>query len=296
MKRFLLLTFLLSSTFVRAEELRVSVAPQFKDQIIELSNLFGQKNPEWKVIVASGPAADIAKQIETDAPIDVFIGNDPETLERLKEKNLITANSITTLLYDDLVIVTLVDNPVVVKDAKDLLYPGLTGIALLSEKNELGADTRKYLTNLGLLDSLNGKIQEAKNERGAMDAVKSGSAGWTFSYKSDAVKAKKLRIIWEVPEKEVTGLEFSAAVVTASKKADKAELFIDLLQSKIAGRIFENAGYRLASEAQTNTGAVALTAQTKPKGSTQTQVSSGATQSQPAAGQEQKKKKKKKKP
>ncbi|PWT87582.1 MAG: molybdate ABC transporter substrate-binding protein [Acidobacteria bacterium] len=286
MKRLILVPFLLLASFAFAEELHVSVVPAIRDQVKELSSLFEQKNSGWNVVLQDDFAEDIEKQIERDAPIDVFIGNDPQIWQHLNRKKLIDENSLKTIVYDDLVIVTFIENPMQVKEAKDLVYDGMTNVPLVPAETELGEDIREFLTDLGILDSVTPKIQEAKNLKTAMDIVKTGTAAWTFAYESEATKAKRLRIIWDVPETEVSGTEFGVAIISSSKNKDKAKAFVDLLSSQIAARIFENAGYRLATVAQGPGGPVASSV-----------AQAGQTQTAPGGhGHGEKKKNKKKKP
>lgn len=225
---------------------------------MELSRMYEKTHPGWQIVVDTAPSTDIARQIETGADIDIFIGSDGEAWKRLNKEGLVPDDIVVPLYESDIMIVASEENPIEVKEPKDLLPADLKKVPLMPETTVFGKNVREYMDDtLGILDSLpTDKIQEVKTVREAVDLVKGGEATWTFASGHDLARSKKLKVIWIASDEDFPGIMFCGAIIPTSKHAAEAKEFLDAMQTTIAARIFENAGYRQASLPQIASGAV----------------------------------------
>ena len=254
----MLIFVLFSWSFASAEELHVSVVATIKDYVMEIARLFEKNHEGWQVIVDAAPSADIGRQIETGANIDVFIGSDGVTWNKLDKEKFVPDDVVVPLYETDIVIVAAEEDPIVIKEPKDLLTTDLKPVPLMAATTAFGKAVRDYMDDpLEILDSLPAdKIVEVKTVREAVDMVKGGKATWTFAFAHDVARSKKLKVLWIASDDDLPGVEFNGAVIPASKHQEMVKQFLDAMQTTIAARIFENAGYRLASVEQLASGAV----------------------------------------
>lgn len=64
------------------------------------------------------------------APADLFLSAAPKNMDALIEKDLIDANQRTTLLYNDLVVVTAADTDLSIINLEDLTSSDITTVAI----------------------------------------------------------------------------------------------------------------------------------------------------------------------
>lgn len=259
------------------EELRVSAPTNLKTPLIEISKFFEQKNPEWKVVLRFSGSSDVARQIELNAPIDVFL-SDEKSMNRLQEKDLILENSRQPLLSAAVVAIAPFDfTEVEFKEPKDLIVEPIHRFAVCEESVPFGKQSQAYVKKLGLT-TFPDKTMYTKDIHKAFGAVKSGEAKWTFVYEPDAIKSKRVKVLFNIPESEIPGISFAAAIPSKSVQQETAKQYLGTLNSIFARKIFENAGFTLLSsppllETQTKPAKKQPQTQTKPaKKTLQTQT------------------------
>jgi spermidine/putrescine-binding protein len=213
------------------------------------------------------------------------------------------------LFTNPVVAVSTEENESEMPDPKNMNADNFKKIALISEKSPLGKLVRAYLEPLGLKDVPAEKKVEVADSKAAMDAVKNGEAKWALVYSSEASK-RKIRKLYLVPSSSIPAVPYSAAILNRTENKAQAKQFMEILQSTIGSKLFENAGYLwrgvVSSATQLQTRSVQearsqTQPQTGPQTQTQTQTQTQIqtqtepqTQSKPST--EKSKKNKKKKP
>jgi len=250
----LLLILVFSSTVTAENELQIFVPSSLRNPVREIAELFGKSNAPWKVVPTSGSSRDLMQNLDRGAPLDVVISNSKEEMETLIKKGTIRKNNQHFLFSDAVVVVAQASTSLEIKEPKDLAAQSVQKAALLPATSGFGKKCRAYLVKTGVTESLKGRIVVAKNIHAALNLLKTNEAQWTFAYGTDVASGQKWKVIWHVPASEIPETQYFAAMVTAGKNQQVAKLFLDTLQSIIAKRIFENAGFRLpAQSAQTQT-------------------------------------------
>ncbi len=272
------LAVLFASIAAAQNELQVFVPPNLKTPIHEISGLFEKSNSPWKFVPTVGRSRDLAQNLKQGAPLDVVISSSKEEMERLIKQGYVSKNTQHLLFSDGVVIVALATSPLEVKQPKDLAAESVNKAALPPLKTNFGKQCRAYLDKTGVTEALKNRTTGTKNIPAALKLLKANDAQWTFMYGTDAASAKELRVVWVVPSSEIPETEYFAGMITKSKNPKIAKLFLETLQSTIAKRIFENAGFRLPGQPPR----IQVQPQTQPQSQTQTPPrSQKPTQTQP---------------
>ncbi|MCI0412032.1 molybdate ABC transporter substrate-binding protein [bacterium] len=238
----MIIPLILISTSLEAAELHVSSTKNLKGMLIEISELFENKNTEWKVNLRTGKSAELAKLIANGTSTDLFLLNDEKTVRDLKRKKKI--QNVKRFLADDLVVVGSATSKLEISDPGKLTYPELKTIALFNEKHPGGKVARDYLKKINLLDTVQAKISSKKNTKEILNAITTAQADWGIVYASDVANEKAFKVLWKIPEADATSQIYYAGTVTNSQNQEGARLFLETLHSTIATKIFENSGLR----------------------------------------------------
>jgi molybdate transport system substrate-binding protein len=242
MVRILTIFLLLLSTALEAADLHVSATKNLKGVLIEISELFENKHSEWKVKLRTGKSSELGKLIANGTSTDLFVLNDEKTIRELQRKKKI--ENVKRFLADDLVVIGPAASKLEITDPGKLAFPELKGVALFAEKHPVGKMARKYLDKIKLMDAVNAKVSIKKNTKEVLNAVMTAEADWGIVYASDIVHAKGIKVLWKIPEQELTSQLYFAGTVTNSKNQGGSRLFLETLNSTIAIKIFENSGLR----------------------------------------------------
>ncbi|RPH40205.1 MAG: molybdate ABC transporter substrate-binding protein, partial [Burkholderiales bacterium] len=97
--------FLLSST-AQAAELLVSAAMSLKEALTEVGNGFSIASSGNKVVFNFAASGQLRAQIESHAPVDVFVSAAMEDVEGLQKKDLILPGTTAEFARNRLVVVS----------------------------------------------------------------------------------------------------------------------------------------------------------------------------------------------
>ena len=224
----------------------VFAAASLKDALDAVNDAW-QKQGGKKASISYAASSALAKQIEQDAPADVFISADEDWMDYLATRNLIRADTRFDLLGNTLVLIA-------PKDSKltTTVTPGFPLASLVGEGHLPMADTAsvpagKYgkaaLEKLDVWDGVKHKIAQAENVRAALALVSRGEAPLGIVYATDAKSDPNVKIIDTFPANTHPPIIYPAAA-TASSTGD-ASGFLDFLKSRAADRIFEDKGFKV---------------------------------------------------
>jgi molybdate transport system substrate-binding protein len=217
-----LLFLLLLTTPVLAGDVNLSVAASLKEVVNELSDSFAKKHPGVKFLKNYGASGQLAKQIESGAPSDLFISANLEWMDYLKNKNLVDVPSIATFTYNTLVFAGM---PGKASSLQDLLK--LDRIAIGSPKSvPAGEYAIVALKRAGLDKQLEKKLIMAKDVRECLMYAERGEVDGGFVYRTDALQAKQARILFTVPQNLYPRVIYPMSLtLTGAQKSDAAAFF-----------------------------------------------------------------------
>lgn len=240
---FLSVLFLLVPMAVYADEILVSAAASLTDVLKEISSAYQAKS-KHTVKFNFGPSSGLARQIEEGAPADMFFSADWPQMEKLDKSGRLEAGTRKNLLSNQLVIIAPADSKLAMSSAKDLLNTAIKRVALAEPSSvPVGVYSKKYLTDEGLWNKIEGKVVPVRDVRATLASVESGNVEAGFVYKTDAAVSKKVKIVYEVPVDKGPKITYPVAIVKESKHKDAARDFLNYVQSTAAKDAFKKYGF-----------------------------------------------------
>lgn len=227
------------------EPLVVFGAASLTDVLQQVGALYTkQSNVPVKFSFAASSA--LAKQIESGAPVDVFLSADQDWMNYLQEHKLIDAATRTDLLGNRLALIAPRDSKVSLKlerGAKLLAALGRDGRLATGDPDSVpvGKYAKAALTNLEMWSTLDPRLVRADNVRVALMYVARGEAPLGIVYATDAAIEPQVRIVDLFPESSHAPITYPVAATTRAS-ADTVS-FLAFLRSDAARAIFTRSGF-----------------------------------------------------
>lgn len=222
-----------------AGEVGLSVAASLREVIEELSTRFARTHPGVRFTGNYGGSGQLAKQIESGAPADIFISANLQWMEYLQQRKLVQGESVGTFGYNTLVFA---GAPGKVSSLQEL--PKLERIALGSPKSVPAGDyALQALKKAGLERRLRGKLVMAKDVRESLMYAERGEVDGAFVYRTDALRAKRSRILFAVPKGLYPRVVYPMALTAAGAGNADAAAFLAYLGSRDARGVLARHGF-----------------------------------------------------
>jgi molybdate transport system substrate-binding protein len=226
----------------KAGELKLSAAVSLKEVINELSASYRAKHPTTVIIKNFGASGTLAGQIENGAPADLFIAANTEWMEYLKKKKLVDVNSEKTFAFNSLVFAGATAKKVL--SMSDL--PKLEKIAIGSPKSVPAGDyAMASMKKAGIADKLAGKLVIAKDVKECFMYAELGEVDGAFVYRTDALQAKKAKLLFTVPQKLYPRVIYPMALTLKAAQNSEAKAFEAWLQGTEAKSVLYKFGFIL---------------------------------------------------
>ncbi|WJH36543.1 molybdate ABC transporter substrate-binding protein [Paenibacillus sp. CC-CFT747] len=227
-------------------ELTVSAAASLTDALKDIEKAYEAKQNHIRLTFNFGASGSLQQQIEQGAPADLFLSAAPKYMQALVDKGLVDRGRQTTLLTNELVVVTPADAQTAAASIADLTKDTIRNVAIgVPASVPAGAYAQEALQKAQLWEALKAKLVQAKDVRQVLQYVETGNADAGFVYKTDTLTSRKVRIAFAVEAGTYTPVEYPAGVVQATKHAPEAEAFYRYLQSPEALEIFARYGFSL---------------------------------------------------
>jgi len=223
-----------------AGEVNLSAATSLRDALNELSNTYAKDNPGVTFVKNYGASGAIAKQIENGAPADLFISANMEWMDYLKNRKLVDERSIRTFAFN---VVVFVGKPgLKITGIHDIVR--LSRIAIGSPKSvPAGQYAEEALKKAGVERELEKKLVIAKDVRECLMYAERGEVDGAFVYKTDALMAKNVKILFTVPQALYSRVAYPMALTITGSKNTEATAFFRFLQSDKAKKVLEWYGF-----------------------------------------------------
>ncbi|MBX2847378.1 MAG: molybdate ABC transporter substrate-binding protein [Acidiferrobacterales bacterium] len=238
---FLSLTF--SANAIRAEEIRVAVASNFKTAMTSIVEAYEQQSSH-RVVLSYGSTGKHYAQIKNGAPFDLFYSADSERSILLEQQGLVVEGSRFTYALGKLVLWSPKQE---ITGSLETLLSNQTYryLAMANPKlSPYGLAAQQTIVNLSLFDSLNGKIIQGENIAQTFQYVYSGNAdlGLVAYAQIVTVQDVSMDTIKMVPQNLYELIDQQAVML---KKTEASESFFKFSRSQIARDIILAAGYNL---------------------------------------------------
>lgn len=200
-----------------------------------------------RTVISYAASPALAKQIEQQAPADVFISADLDWMDDLAGKKLIRDETRKNLLGNRLVLIAPASSAVTLRiepgfDLRPALGEGRLAVAHTATV-PAGKYAKASLETLGVWSSVADRLAEAQNVRAALALVALGEAPLGIVYRTDALSESKVKIVGELPGDTHPPVVYPIAVTANSTKPEAANAFIAFLRSQDGAEIFTRQGF-----------------------------------------------------
>jgi molybdate transport system substrate-binding protein len=243
MRRFLLAVLLLTSLRAGAAEVYVFAAASLTDALTEIARNYEKRSADT-VVFNFGSSGMLARQIEEDAPADLFISADERRMDALEKEGLIEPKTRVAKLSNALVVVVPAEGGQPIATAAQLTQSTVGRIALGDPATvPAGTYAREYLQRIGLWDRVRPKVIPMENVRATLAAVESGNVDAGIVYRTDAIISRHVRIAFEVPREQGPAISYPFALTSNAHSPGAARRFLEYLQSGPALDVFRRYGF-----------------------------------------------------
>lgn len=233
---------LVTSIPVHAGNVSLAAAASLREVITELADGFARKNPGTRFVKNFGGSGTLARQIESGAPVDIFIPANTEWMEYLNNRKLMNSTSIGVFAYNTLVFAGTPSREV--RGLQDLA--GLDRIAIGSPKSvPAGEYAAEAFRKTGIDRLLAKKLIIAKDVRESLMYAERGEVDGAFVYRTDALQAKKAKILFTVPQELYPRVTYPMGLTATASGNRDAEAFYRYLKGQDAKAVLLRYGFVL---------------------------------------------------
>ncbi|MBE5663412.1 molybdate ABC transporter substrate-binding protein [Staphylococcus sp. SS60] len=217
----------------KKQEIQIAAAASLTDVTKKLELEFKKEHKNADIKFNYGGSGALRKQIESGAPVDVFMSANTKDVDALKDKN----KAHDTYKYAKNTLVLIGDKNSNYKSVKDL--KDNDKLALGEVKTvPAGKYAKQYLDNNNLFKDVENKIVYAKDVKQVLNYVEKGNAKQGFVYKTDLYKQnKKIDTVKEIQDIQLKKPITYEAGATSDNKLAKE--WMEFLKSDKAKEILK---------------------------------------------------------
>lgn len=226
-------------------ELLVFGAASLTDVLQEIGTVYTSSSGQ-KVKFSFAASSALARQIESGAPVDVFVSADLDWMDYLQARNLIDVATRRNVVGNRLVLVAPKDSTIAVKIGPNVaLLSALQGRRLATGDPDtvpVGRYARSALTSLGVWNEIADRLVRADNVRSALAFVARGETPLGIVYETDATVDPRVRIVDVFPSDSHLPITYPVASMKKARPGSKA--FVDFLFGERAQASFRKFGFQ----------------------------------------------------
>ncbi|WP_053107328.1 molybdate ABC transporter substrate-binding protein [Nocardiopsis sp. SBT366] len=227
-------------------ELTVFAAASLTDVFAEIAEDFRERHPDVEVTFNFAGSSELAQQINSGAPADVFAAANTATMEQVVEGEGLDADWAGEHGEDGLVFVTNTlriavppDNPAGIEDLSDLADDGVQA-AFCAEEVPCGAATTTAVDASGLEIT---PVTYEEDVRAVLTKVELGEVDAGLVYSTDVISAEGRVGGLEFPEAEEAVNDYPIGVLANSADSALASAWIEAVTSAEGAAVLRDAGF-----------------------------------------------------
>jgi len=233
----------------RPSDLLVFAAASLHAVFTELSALFQAQRPGARVTLQFAASPQLREQIEQGAPADVFAAASSDEPRRLVERGLLLGDPVP-FARNTIVLAVPLQDPARIASLADLARPGVR-LVIAAAEVPVGRYARAVLAGYAratgdatyLARVLANVASFETSARGVAAKVELGEADAGLVYATDVIDAaRKLRAL-DIPAALQPAVEYSMAVVRASRTPAQAQAFVTYVRSDAGLRVLAAFGF-----------------------------------------------------
>ncbi len=241
----LLLSFATLNQAAYAAGPMVLAAASLRESMNAAADSWAAKGHERPVVSYAASSA-LARQIEAGAPADIFVSADEQWMDYLQTRKLIKPQTRASFLANDIVLIAPKNSSIKLTVKKGFPLAKALGDGRLAMGNPDAVPAGRYgkeaLQNLGVWDSVSGKVAAAENVRVALALVDHGETPLGVVYATDAKQDAGVRVVGVFPRNSHKPVSYPIALTAKASNA-QADAFRKFLVSKEGKAIFARYGF-----------------------------------------------------
>lgn len=208
----------------------------------EILPAFKEAYPHITVQPTYDASGKLQSQIESGAPVDLFISASLFNMEALRSKGLILEDSVENLLENKLVLIVPARSQKGMSTFADILKGDKIAIGDPASV-PAGKYAKEALISLKLWDGVQAKASLGTSVTEVLNWVAEGSADAGVVYATDARTTARVKVVAEAPAGSVSQVLYPIGIIKASANAEAAKDLIEYLKGEAAMKAFEKAGF-----------------------------------------------------
>jgi molybdate transport system substrate-binding protein len=224
--------------------LTIGAAVSLRESLTAIAAEFERKTGAT-VQLSFAASGTLQRQIERNAPIDLFLSADERSIDALADQAELDPASRVTIARNCLVVIVPQTSPFRVQSLTDL--PRLNRIAIGNPATvPAGRYARAALEYAKVYDTLQAanKLILGEHVRQVLAYVERGEVDAAIVYETDGRIAPEAAIAYRIPTDWTPPIVYSGAAIAGSPAGDTARAFLRFLQEDTARTILRDRGFR----------------------------------------------------
>jgi molybdate transport system substrate-binding protein len=230
-----------------AEPVRVAAAVSLKEAVAEVVEAY-QKDGRGEVMLIFGSSGQLQAQIEYGAPIDLFISAAHKQVDELAKAGRVDGKTKRVVASNRLVLIVPAGARAAPRSLADLSDRRYRRVAVGEPRSvPAGQYATQAFDQVGLSDSLKGRLIHGAGVRQVLDYVERGEVDAGIVYATDARESgARVRVVETIDPESHDPIEYPAVVVTDSRRREAARDFLDYLSTPGVRNILARKGFTVA--------------------------------------------------
>lgn len=224
----------------------VAAAASLTDAMQDIETAFEQDYPEINVNLNVAASGVLKRQIEQNAPIDVFASAAELPMDELQQQGLIREDSRTVFARNQIVVVVPESSSLEIDELGDLQDTAIARLAIGNpETVPAGSYAKQALETAKLYEDFTNqqKFVFGENVRNVLSYVESSSVEAAIVYQTDAAASDRVRVAFPIPAEYSQPIRYPIAVVGASDNSEAALQFVEFISGEESQAILQKYGF-----------------------------------------------------
>ncbi len=235
-----------------SDTLNVFAAASLTESFSQITKNFEGQHPNVSVVLNFAGSQDLAQQINSGAPADIFASANALQMQVAIEGGRIISGSQQTFVQNRLVMIAPSDNPASLRTFKDLAKPGLK-LVLAAKDVPVGkyslqvldkADQDPDYGNTFRGDVLKNAVSYENNVKAVLAKIALGEGDAGIVYSSDVTGENGNKVVKiDIPDNLNVIAKYPIALLKDSRQADLAKAFVDYVLSPEGQSVLSKYGF-----------------------------------------------------
>lgn len=229
---------------VLAEQITVFAAASMTNVLQQIGEQYQKQFPSDQITFSFAGSSTLAKQIEQDAPVDLFVSADQKWAdylasrqgEKIKAQKILAENSLVLIAPKASSLTPQAIDEIDFKQAIGQRY-----LAIGDDNVPAGRYAKKALSYLGKWTAVEHRLSKVKDVRAVLAYVARDELPLGIVYGTDAKITEKVKVIAQFPTESYGRIVYP---ILALNEKPEVMRFFQFLSSPDAKQIFAEAGFR----------------------------------------------------